>query len=110
VPGLDARPAQLVAGEPGEKVMLVVDLLELRPPAANAASVADGATPSNALCCYVVAAMTVMLVADALATIALGARRAHANLVGEAGGGTTRDKVATGSLVAGEDLFAVEPV
>jgi len=52
--------------------------------------------------------MAVMLVADALATIPLRANGAYPNLVGEAGGGTTRDEPTTAALVGGQNLLRVE--
>jgi len=84
--------------------------LEIRPPAPLPAGVAHGATPGDALGGHVVAAMAVMLVADALAPVTLRSHGAYANLVELAGLGAGRDKVATGSLVALEDVLGVELV
>ncbi len=84
-----------------------MDLVQLRPPTPGAAAVAYGATPGDTLGGHVVGAVTVVLVAGALATATLGAA-ADANLVGDAGGSTARDEPTPAALVAAENVLGVQ--
>jgi hypothetical protein len=88
--------------------MVLVDLLQLRPPVPHAASIANGGAPVDPLGGYEVAAMTMMLVADALTPITRWAHRRDADLVIEPGSGAGRDEVATCTLVVGEDGLGAE--
>jgi len=84
--------------------------LEIRPPAPLPAGVAHGATPGDALGGYVVAAMAVMLVADALAPVTLRSHGAYANLVDLAELATARDEPTAAAPVDLEDVVGVKLV
>jgi hypothetical protein len=85
-----------------------VNLLEFRPPAPLSATIADSALSSNTLGGCVMAAMSMLSEALALAPVTLGPHRRDANLVSEAGSGAGRDEVAPGSPVGGKYAVAVK--
>jgi hypothetical protein len=97
----------MVTRKPGEELVFLVGLLEFRPPAPGAAAIADGGAAGYTLGGYMVAAMAIVLKAGTLATITPRVHRTHANLVDEAGSGAGRDKVASCSLVAFENVLGV---
>jgi hypothetical protein len=96
---------QAVAREPGEQLVVFLNLGKLRPPATLSASVTHGALPRSASCGLDVRAMLVRGEPPALARLAANA---SANLVDLGGLGTGRDEPLTAALVAGEDLVAVK--
>ncbi len=87
--------------------MALCDLEEFPPPAALSATVAHGGASGDALGCYDVRAVSVVLVADAFTAAALGTG-AGADLVDLADLGTGRDQPAASALVGLEDLVAVK--
>jgi hypothetical protein len=106
------RPAIVtedVTREPGEQVVLFLDLGKLWPVVTLSASVTDGTPLAGDGGADEVRAMLVMLVANTLAAVALRAgSAADADLVDLGALGAARNEPATGTLVAGEDLVAHE--
>ena len=99
--------AEPVAGEPGEQVVLLLNLGEIRPPAALSATVADAALLAGEGGADDVRTMPVALEAGAFAAVALRAG-ADADLVEPASLGAARDEPTAAALVAVEDLVAVK--
>ncbi len=110
MPGLGAAGADHVTGIPSEQIVVLVNLLKVLPPAPDAAAIADSGAPGDSLGGYVVRAVTMMLVADALATIPLRTYGAYANFVELVRLATGGDEPPSGALVASENVLGVELV
>ncbi len=101
------RVAEQISDEPGERFVILEDLGKLRPPAALSATVTYGALLADDGSADDVAAMPVMLEANAFATVPLRAD-ANADLIEPAGLRPGRDEPLAGTLVAAEHRAAVK--
>ena len=87
-----------------------MNLVEVLPPAALPARVANGGADCDAPGCYHVATMLVPPEPDTLAVAALWAHGAHTYLVDLARLATTRDEPTARALVGREDVVGVKLV
>ena len=105
---MSANPyAEKVSGEPRKRVVILRDLYKPAHPDTLSAAITHSGEFGGTVSGYQVAAMPVVLEADALALVALGAG-AGADLVELGGIGAGRDKPTPAALVGVKDLLTVK--